>query len=76
MVDSIRFIDDYFKLNLCVKELDDSQKRSIILTEIRRINREYLENQCPDIFSKNQNELDAFYDESPFENNTIGGIKK
>ncbi|SDD13969.1 hypothetical protein [Halanaerobium congolense] len=76
MVDSIKFIDDYFQLDLCLKELEDPDNRTIILNGIRSMNKEYVANQCPDIFSKNQNELDAFYDESPFENNKLGGIKK
>jgi hypothetical protein len=76
LIDSIKFIDDYFQLDLCLKELEDPANRTIILNGIRRMNKEYVANQCPDIFSKNQNELDAFYDESPFENNKLGGIKK
>ncbi|PTV95024.1 hypothetical protein C8C76_13014 [Halanaerobium saccharolyticum] len=75
MVNSIKLIDDYFQLDLCLRELEDPDNRAIILTSIRRMNKEYLSNKCPDIFEKDEEELDVFCDESPFEYNKLGGIK-
>jgi hypothetical protein len=67
---AIKFLNNYLQAGLCLKDLEVPQKKQVILTEIRRLNNEYLA-KCPDILETIKDESTVLCDGDPFDEEVL-----